>query len=231
MYDVIVSGAGPAGCIAAKVLADAGYTVLLTEKCPVPREKSCSGILLEKSVGLIDAFFGKIPRSVLSTPHQIKGLRVTTEVGKRFTFERMGINVWRSLFDYWLVLEIMDAGAEFRGHTEVSGYREEADRVVVTLCDGTVSEESARILIGCDGAEGVSSAAYCAGLRQIISPRIRSVRRDPLISILSITICFYSRISLSTMHGAPSRMSTLSPVLRCMILKPSRSIAHGFSRI
>lgn len=152
---MIVSGAGPVGCIAAKVLADAGYAILLAEKSPVPREKSCSGILIEKSVGLIDTFFGKIPRSVLSVPHQIKGMMVTTEAGKRFTFERMGLNVWRSLLDYWLVLETTDAGAEFRERTEVSGYREEEDRIVVTLRDGTVSEESARILIGCDGVASI----------------------------------------------------------------------------
>ena len=32
MYDVIVIGAGPAGCTASKVLAEKGYKILLVEK-------------------------------------------------------------------------------------------------------------------------------------------------------------------------------------------------------
>ena len=41
MYDVIVVGAGPAGCTAAKTLAEKGYKVLLVEKFKMPRYKSC----------------------------------------------------------------------------------------------------------------------------------------------------------------------------------------------
>jgi len=37
MYDVIVAGAGPAGCTAAKVLAQKGCKVLLAEKFQMPR--------------------------------------------------------------------------------------------------------------------------------------------------------------------------------------------------
>ena len=42
MYDVIVVGAGPAGCTAARTLAGNGYKVLLAEKFKMPRNKSCS---------------------------------------------------------------------------------------------------------------------------------------------------------------------------------------------
>lgn len=61
MYDVLVIGAGPAGCMAAKKSADAGYDVLLVDKMDLPREKSCSGILIQKSVQMVEAEFGKIP--------------------------------------------------------------------------------------------------------------------------------------------------------------------------
>ncbi len=53
MYDVIVVGAGPAGCTASKVLAEKGYKVLLVEKFKVPRYKSCSGVLIKKSMELV----------------------------------------------------------------------------------------------------------------------------------------------------------------------------------
>ena len=52
-YDVIVIGAGPAGCSAAARLAQKGCYVLLAEKMDMPRTKSCSGILIQKSLKLI----------------------------------------------------------------------------------------------------------------------------------------------------------------------------------
>ena len=58
MYDVLVIGAGPAGSTAARVLAGRGYRVLLVEKCKMPRYKSCSGVLIQKSVDLIGKYFG-----------------------------------------------------------------------------------------------------------------------------------------------------------------------------
>ena len=53
MYDVIVIGAGPAGCTAAKILAENGFRVLLAEKFKLPRYKSCSGQLIQKTLNLV----------------------------------------------------------------------------------------------------------------------------------------------------------------------------------
>ena len=44
-WQVAVIGAGPAGCVAAGILAGAGRRVLLVEKSPWPREKVCGGCL------------------------------------------------------------------------------------------------------------------------------------------------------------------------------------------
>lgn len=52
MYDVIIVGAGPAGSTAAKVLADKGLHILLVERHKLPRYKSCSGVLIQKSMDL-----------------------------------------------------------------------------------------------------------------------------------------------------------------------------------
>lgn len=40
-YDVVISGAGPAGCSSALFLAQKGYRVLLLDKATFPREKVC----------------------------------------------------------------------------------------------------------------------------------------------------------------------------------------------
>ena len=100
MYDVIVVGAGPAGCTAAKALAEKGYKVLLVEKFKMPRYKSCSGVLIKKSMELVKKYFGEaVPESAMCTPTDNRGMVFTNDAGKEYRFEQEGLNVWRSHFD------------------------------------------------------------------------------------------------------------------------------------
>ena len=155
MYDVMVIGAGPAGCITAKKLADADYNVLLVERMKMPREKSCSGILIKKSINLIENELGKIPHSVLCKPHISKGIIITNEKNQTFKFESDGLNVWRSLFDEWLALKAQSAGAELRQSTSAISCEEKQDHVSVKLHDSKIYEEKARIVVACDGAGSI----------------------------------------------------------------------------
>lgn len=103
MYDVIVVGAGPAGCTAAKALAEKGHKVLLVEKFKLPRYKSCSGVLIKKSMELMRTYFGEdVPESAMCTPTENRGMIFTDDKGKEYRFEQEGLNVWRSHFDGWL---------------------------------------------------------------------------------------------------------------------------------
>ena len=100
MYDVIVIGAGPAGSTAAKVLAEKGFHVLLVERHRLPRYKSCSGILIQKTLDLIRRYYGQdVPLSATCTPIDNRGMIFTDDKGKEFRFEQGGLNVWRSSFD------------------------------------------------------------------------------------------------------------------------------------
>lgn len=148
MYDVLVIGAGPAGCMAAKKSADAGYDVLLVDKMDLPREKSCSGILIQKSVQMVEAEFGKIPEMTFSHPQINQGIILTNEDGKTFRFESEGYNIWRNLFDHYLALKAEEAGVELRTARAIS-CREKEDRVTVNFKDW---EEEAQVVIACDGA-------------------------------------------------------------------------------
>ena len=130
MYDVVVVGAGPAGCMTAKRTAEAGYKVLLVEKMQVPREKSCSGILIKKSIDMVEGEFGKIPDDVLCRPTKNKGIIINDEENRVFKFESEGLNVWRNLFDHWLVSGAENAGVEFRQSTAVISCEEMQDHVL-----------------------------------------------------------------------------------------------------
>lgn len=152
MYDVIVIGAGPAGCMAAYKLAQSNCKVLLVEKMQVPREKSCSGILIERTIEFIENMFGKVPDDVLCRPNITKGLILYDENNQPFKFESRGLNIWRSAFDYWLTLQATDKGVEFRPSTIAVSCEENNDRVVVGLRSDKIYEEAAKIVIVCDGA-------------------------------------------------------------------------------
>lgn len=152
MYDVMVIGAGPAGCITTKRLADAGFNVLLVERMKVPREKSCSGLLIKKAIDIVESEFGKIPDSVLCKPNINKGIIITNEEDRTFKFESDSLNVWRSLFDQWLALNAENAGADFRQSTSAISCKEKQDHVLVKLQSDEIYYEKARIVIACDGA-------------------------------------------------------------------------------
>lgn len=152
MYDVIVVGAGPAGCMTAKKTAESGYNVLLIEKMKVPREKSCSGILIKKAVKMVESEFGRIPKDVLCRPHVNKGIIVTNENGQMFKFESKGLNIWRSSFDHWMALKAEDAGAEFRPLTSAFSCENRQGHVSVKMEGHYIYNEKAKIVVVCDGA-------------------------------------------------------------------------------
>ncbi len=134
MYDVIVVGAGPTGSTAAKVLAEKGLRVLLVERHNLPRYKSCSGVLIKKTMGLVRRYFGEdVPLSVTCTPAESRGMIFTDDKGREFRFEQGGLNVWRSSFDNWLTKQAAASGAEVRDSTSAISCEEQDDLISVTL--------------------------------------------------------------------------------------------------
>lgn len=155
MYDVIVTGAGPSGSTAAKILAEHGRSVLLVEKCKMPRYKSCSGQLIKKTLDLVQLYFGEsVPASTMCTPAENRGMIFTNDKGRVFRFEQPGLNVWRSSFDKWLADQAARSGAEVRDGTAAVSVTQQDDAVTVTLKSGHTYTEQASYVIDCEGAAG-----------------------------------------------------------------------------
>lgn len=154
-YDVIVIGAGPTGCAAAKALADNGYSVLLAEKCKLPRYKSCSGQLITKTIDLVRLRFGEdVPASVTCAPSENKGMILTDQNGVSYTFEQDGLNVWRSSFDNWLAGIAAKAGVHVVDGTSATSCTQCCDSVEVTLKGNSIYTVTARYVIDCEGVVG-----------------------------------------------------------------------------
>lgn len=157
--DVAIVGAGPAGSLAALILARAGRRVLLLEKARFPRPKACGGCLnprawdLWRRHGLAEGFAALEHGTVRELELQRDGKPVFRRPVKG-DFRAVD----RAALDLWLLGEARRAGAEVREGTAVR-------RVGL---DGAVECERetfhADFILAADGR--ASSIAALAGLAQ-----------------------------------------------------------------
>lgn len=155
MIDVVVIGAGPAGCTAARTLAAGGFRVLLAEKCRLPRTKSCSGILIQKSMDLVKRYYGEMPPPCTQcAPADNRGMVFTNDKGMEYRFEQKGLNIWRHSFDGWLAGKAREAGAEIRDCTTALSCDVKDDYVTVTFRGEETYTADTRYVLDCEGVVG-----------------------------------------------------------------------------
>lgn len=158
MYDVIVIGAGPCGCTAAITLSKNGLKVLLLEKSKLPRYKSCSGVLIEKSMNFIKNQLGQtIPDYVTCSPAKNCGMIFTDDFGKEYRFESRGLNIWRDKFDFWLTSLAKENGVIVQDESAVIDIQETDNAVSVFLKDRI---EYSKFVIDCSSAVGIGKQKH-----------------------------------------------------------------------
>jgi menaquinone-9 beta-reductase len=166
MPDVVVCGAGPAGSIAAIVLARAGARVVLLDRARFPRDKLCGDTLnpgamaILGRLGLACAASGSLP---------IHGMVVTDESGVqctgRYPVGVEGRALRRASLDAALLDAAVRAGAEFEDRVLVQGPVVEDGRVrglVISRAGGGPHRVASAMVIAADGA--ASRLARALGL-------------------------------------------------------------------
>jgi len=155
-YDAIVVGAGPGGCMAARVLSRAGFKVLLVERETLPREKACGGVLLPEALEAIRDAYGPLPAACLAEDGKgVKGARLLCEGGGDYLlpFSGEGAYAVRSRLDAFLAGE---SGAELLDGCEVTGLEVGRFRARVRLQrEGRGETAESTYLVGADGAESL----------------------------------------------------------------------------
>lgn len=165
--DVLVVGAGPAGCAAAKRCAEAGLETVLLEKKKLPRDKVCSGLISGPTAKrLVKDEFGGLPREVLADPYYYSGAMIHVPGAKPCVIEDEMPVGWRRDIDFWMTQKAVEAGAQVRDGCPITDVQLKKGQIEVNFSSG--EEESsfmASYLVGGDGARSM--------VRRMVFPELK----------------------------------------------------------
>jgi geranylgeranyl reductase family protein len=157
-FDVIISGAGPAGCTAALALGSSGVTVALIEKDKFPRDKVCGDAIppyvlkVLNTINPAHAFAFK----ALTEKKEADVCRFTAPNGKSIDlkFSENGFVCKRLIFDSFLfeLVSKLQNVTVFQG-SAVSDISVTGNGVTVFAGDNI--KLKSRLVIGCDGPNSI----------------------------------------------------------------------------
>ena len=121
MYDVVIAGAGPAGSVAATVLARGGARVALIDRARFPRHKLCGDTLNPGALAILRRLKLAATADVCGLP--VAGMILTGEDGStvegRYPQGLLARAIKRSDFDWALLRDAVAAGAHLLDETSV----------------------------------------------------------------------------------------------------------------
>ena len=161
VWDAVVAGAGIAGLVTAKRLADAGRRVLLVDAKRFPRDKVCGGCLNADAVAGLHAAGLGAALADAETTHTLRlhaGRTVSLPVPA-------GLAISRHALDRGLLEHCRDAGVECREGVRVVGSRTAGDCRVVTLHGDRRETVPTRLLAAAHGLGGRPLVADAAPAR------------------------------------------------------------------
>ena len=166
--DVVIAGAGPAGAIAATLLARAGARVLVFDRARFPRRKLCGDTVNPGALTLLRGLGLGAAAGSFAIPGMVVtgagGLRITGDYGGAIT----GRAILREELDHALLQFAMAAGARIEEDVRVDGVTKSGDRVdglIVRTRSGLVDTIRAHMIVAADGSH--SRIARSLGLARL----------------------------------------------------------------
>jgi flavin-dependent dehydrogenase len=167
--DVVIVGAGPAGTVAATVLARAGARVRILDRSAFPRAKLCGDTINPGTLALLRRL--RLAKAIEATGLAIDGMLLTGDgvaINARYPADLRGRALARRDLDWALVEQAVAAGASFEPRVAVrrllldtSGPQATVSGVVAAAASGARTIR-ARVVIAADGRR--STIAFGLGL-------------------------------------------------------------------
>lgn len=150
-YDVVIVGAGPAGCAAAYTAAIKGYSACLIDKETFPREKLCGGLLTLRCKKVFQDIFGiewkdDIINGVKNVTFSMNHKKLCEQNGYTDLFFTM-----RYRFDDYLSTLVKAKGVECLFGEGIARFDFDDNRLYLK----TGLEIRYRYLVGCDGVNSL----------------------------------------------------------------------------
>ncbi len=153
-YDIVILGAGPAGCMVAKNISE-NYDVLLLDKSKFPRVKVCGGALLEKSTAFLNEIELKPPEHIFARPKSMSIRYFDWDNDVRFEQKRNFLNVHRDKFDYWLLEQSLKK-INFSPETKLSDFKTEDDGLTLHVKkQGKIEKIKTKYLVDGSGSQSL----------------------------------------------------------------------------
>jgi electron transfer flavoprotein-quinone oxidoreductase len=194
-FDVIIVGAGPAGCTAAIVLARAGMKVAIFERGDRPGAKNMFGGALYYTAALdelLPDFWQQAPIERRVTRHVLTFLAgdasfsVTSADGESGSPPYNAVTLLRAKFDPWYAAKAAESGAFIVPGTVVDDLVRDGDKVVGIVARRDEGEVLADVVIAADGAN--SLLAKKAGLRKEFDSSAFAVAAKEVLALPEETI-------------------------------------------
>jgi electron transfer flavoprotein-quinone oxidoreductase len=202
-FEVIVIGAGVAGCVAAYQLARQGRSVLLIERGEAPGSKNLSGgVLYSRGIQQVfPGFLEEAPVERRITRNYINFLNADSSVAIDYKDARLAdpvnaVTVLRAKLDSWLAEKCEEAGALIMPGVRVDRILSEGTRVVGVQAGD--DELRSKVVVAADGVN--SFIAKEAGLREKEPQNHLAVGVKSVVSLPRETI--EARFNLTGDEGA-----------------------------
>lgn len=173
-FDAIIVGAGPAGAVAAYILAKAGAEVLVIERGNYAGSKNLTGgrLYAHSLEKIMPGFAQRAPVERKITKERVSFL--TEESAMTLDYQapatdrpvQESYSVLRGKFDQWLMAQAEEAGAQFISGIRVDNVVTNNGKVTGVEADGDVLE--ARVVILADGVNSILAEKL-----GMLSPRVQ----------------------------------------------------------
>jgi flavin-dependent dehydrogenase len=177
--DVIIVGAGPAGCAAARYLAEQGYAVTLIERLALPQVKACGDVLLPDALRALQRF--AMDEALAAAGKALDTLHLTAPNGGEVALEVRSLALKRPVLHVLLHDRLRALGVAFLRGEVFEPLHSPGGQLCGVRCrqEGELTELHAPLVILASGARPVTLQRFGLALRDApTAVAIRAYYRD-----------------------------------------------------